>query len=516
VHGVGEAARFYFGKPVADLGVSESALLAAIIQSPNGIAPHRAPEAARRRRDLVLGLMQDQGHLDADALAAALAEPLGLAAITPEPREARYFLDALRRQLPDFYDADLLASEGLRIYSTLDLRLQKLAASALHEGLVDLEKRFPRLVRGGPEKALQGCLVALRPQTGEVLALVGGRSYGESQFDRCTQARRQAGSVFKPMVYAAALEPREDGPALTLADRLEDAPLRVRTPSGPWEPANFDREFHGSVSVREALEGSLNVATARLGQQVGIERVVDLAHRLGVASPLPEVPSVAIGSADVTPIELSRAYATLANGGIRPEIRTFEDVVDHEAHTLERQAVRFERVLDAGTAFLVSSLLQGVVERGTGQGVRAAGITGPVAAKTGTSNDERDAWFVGFTPELVVVVWVGFDDSRSTGLPASQLALPVWARFVRDATGGHVRGAFLPPPEVVSVEVDPLTGARALAGCPARQAEWFLAGTEPLRVCPPGAFLPEDGSEVPRRLLEKLFDAWFGDDGGEL
>jgi penicillin-binding protein 1B len=178
--------------------------------------------------------------------------------------------------------------------------------------------------------------------------------------------------------------------------------------------------------------------------------------------------------------------------------------------------VRFERVLDAGTAFLVTSLLEGVVERGTGQGVRAAGIRGPVAAKTGTSNDERDAWFVGFTPELVVVVWIGFDDSRSTGLPASQLALPVWVRFVREATGGQVRGAFLPPPEVVSVAVDPVSGARALAGCPARQAEWFLAGTEPLRVCPPGALFPEDGVEAPRRLLERLFDTWFGDDGGEL
>jgi penicillin-binding protein 1B len=190
--------------------------------------------------------------------------------------------------------------------------------------------------------------------------------------------------------------------------------------------------------------------------------------------------------------------------------------VDRDSHTLERQPVRFERVLDAGTAFLVTSLLEGVVERGTGQGVRAAGITGPVAAKTGTSNDERDAWFVGFTPELAVVVWIGFDDSRSTGLPASQLALPVWARFVREATGGRVRGAFLPPPEVVSVEVDPLTGARALAGCPAHQPEWFLQGTEPTRVCPSGAFFDGDGREAPRRLLEKLFDAWFGDDGDEL
>jgi penicillin-binding protein 1B len=513
VHGVGEATRFYFGKSVQQIGIAEAALLAAIIQSPNGMSPYRASEAALRRRNLVLALMRRQERLDAEAYAEAVEEPLGLASVTPEPRDARYFLDSLQRQLPDYYDAELLTSEGIRIYSTLDLRLQRMAAAALREGLEALSEAYPSLHSDDPAQVLQGCLVALRPQTGEVLALVGGRSYSESQFDRCTQARRQAGSVFKPFVYVAALEPRPGGPLLTLAGRLDDEPLRVATPSGDWQPVNYDHEFHGSVSVREAIERSLNVATARLGQEVGVERVADVAERLGIDSRMPRVPSLALGAADVAPIEVARAYATLAGGGVRPQIRTFEDLVDPAGRTLERQSVRFERVLDPGTAFLITSLLEGVVEHGTGRGVRAAGLSGPIAGKTGTTSDDHDAWFAGFTPELVVVVWVGFDQPRSTGLTGSRAALPIWARFVREATGGQVRGAFLPPAGVVRVEVDPVSGARALWGCPRRQVEWFLEGSEPVEVCPRDVYVDRNGQprRARRRVIDRIFDAWFGD-----
>jgi penicillin-binding protein 1B len=530
IHGVGEAAHLYFGKSVRDLTIAESALLAAIIRSPNGLSPHRESAAATERRDLVLRLMLEQGRVDDASYAAAVAEPLRVARVTPEPREARYFLDALRRQLPDFYDAEMLVSQGLEIYSTLDIRLQLAAARAVREELAALEERHPRLRAEGPAR-LQACVVALRPQTGEVLALVGGRSYAESQFDRCSQARRQAGSAFKPFVLAAALERDGHGPVITLASTLDDTPFQVDTPSGPWRPVNFDREFHGAVPVREAMERSLNVPLARLAQRVGIERVAEAARRMGIESPLPAVPSLALGAADVTPLELARAYATLANGGIRPQIRTFEDVVDPAGHTVERQPIGFERVIDAGTAFLVTSVLEGVVERGTARAVRAAGIVGPLAGKTGTTDDERDAWFVGFSPELVAAVWIGFDEPRSLGLPSTQIALPLWIRFVREATGGRVRGAFLPPGDVEELEVHPRTGALALAGCPERRAEYFLLGTEPAQVCPAWA-VRDDGRWPPRGeagrpgergeprrrpperglpgLIERLFDAWLG------
>jgi len=500
VHGVGEASRLYFGKDARELSPAEAALLAATINNPNGRSPFRFPEEARARRDLVLEMMGAQGRLEPALVAAAQSEPLGLAPLTPEPREARYFLDYLQRQLPEFYAADALTSEGLRIYSTLDLQLQRLAARAIREGLEQLERDFPRLARG-PQR-LEACLVALRPQTGEVLALVGGRDYGRSQFDRCTQARRPVGSAFKPFVYAAALEPIVGGPAITLASWLDDSPLRVATPSGPWQPDNFDHTFHGRVPVGEALALSLNAATARLGQQVGVERIADVARRLGIESPLPAVPSLALGAADVAPLELALAYATLANGGVRPGLRAFEDVVDAEGARVERQPIRGERVLDPGTAFLVTQLLAGVVDRGTGRPARAAGLRGPLAGKTGTTNDEYDTWFAGYTPDLAVVVWVGFDAPRSLGLAASRVALPIWARFVRDATGGEIAGRFEAPREVELVDVDPETGALALAGCPRHQPTWFVRGTAPRETCP--------GFEVAFPGVDDARRAWGG------
>jgi penicillin-binding protein 1B len=509
IHGVGEASRVFFGKPARELDVPEAALIAAVIHSPNGTSPYRDPEAARERRDLVLSLMAEQGRIDQATQEAAKAEPLRLASITPDEGDARFFLDALRRQLPEVYDHEHLVSEGLKIYSTLDLRLQRISARALREGIEAVEKRFKRLADRPPDQRLQGCVVVLRPQTGEVLALVGGREYGQSQFDRCTQARRQGGSLFKPFVYVAALEERGGAPAqITLASRISDDPLTVRVAgSPPWSPQNYDDEFHGVVGVREALEKSMNVATARLAQEVGIEHVVDVARRLGVESPLPLVASLALGSADVTPLEMARAYATIANGGVRPEIRTFEDLVGPEGLTLERRDIGFERVIDAGTAYLATSLMQGVVDRGTAASIRRNGITGPIAGKTGTTNKEVDAWFIGFTPDLVIAIWVGFDTPQPTGLTGGQVAVPVFTSIVREAIGSSVGGAFLPPPEVVEAE-DCATGVR----------EFFRAGTD--RGCarldqiaapreedrPVTTPTPPRTAEEPRRKRRGFFD----------
>ncbi len=505
VHGVGEAARLYFGKSATDLSVAESALIAAIIQSPNGISPHRRPERATARRDLVLELMHEQGHIDDRELSRAVAEPLRVAAVSPESGEVRYFLDALSQQLPEVYDEAVLASEGLRIYSTLDPRMQRAAARALRAGLERVEGRVSDDVES--RDRLQGCLLALRPQTGEVLALVGGRDYGASQFNRCTQARRQVGSVFKPFVYVAALDPTS-GPAATLASQLEDAPLVVDTPAGTWSPENYDHSFRGVVSLREAIERSLNVPAARLAQHVGVDRIITMAHALGISSPLPRVPSLALGTAEVSPIEIARAYATLANGGRRPTPRTFVDVVEaggmaHENRPLEGSV----SVLDPATAYLAVSLLEGVVDRGTAARVRASGLTGPIAGKTGTTDEEYDLWFVGFTPELVAVVWLGYDEPRSIGRPSSYGALPIWTDFMKEVVGSRVRGAFRRPAGIEEVEIDPLSGARALRGCPQHRRELFVRGTAPVETCPPGAAV-RDRDRRPgffRRTLKGLF-----------
>jgi penicillin-binding protein 1B len=485
IHGIGEASRVFYGKSAESLTAAEAGLLAAIIQSPNGISPYRNPERATRRRNLVLDLMRDQGRLDDATHAEAREEPLRLASKTADSGDARYFLDLLRRELSESYPAEDLSQEGLRIYSTLDGRLQTLAAQALSDGIASIEKQRPKLAEG--KGKLQGCLIALRPRTGELLALVGGRDYQLSQFDRCTQARRQAGSVFKPFVFIAGLEPGVAGPTITLASRLDDSPLEISTPSGPWRPRNFDGEFHDEVSVREALERSFNVAAARLAQQVGLRNIVDVAQRMGIESDLPRVPSLALGTAELSPLEVARAYATIASGGVRPQIQSVEDLVDGEGAVVDRRQLRFEQVLDPGTAYLATSLLEGVADRGTAAQVRAGGLRGPIGAKTGTTDKERDLWFVGFTPDLVAAVWIGFDEPRSVGISSSQGALPIWRSFVESATGGVVRGAFPRPPRVERVAIHPGTGALALPGCPERRDEYFLPGTLPEEICPSAA-----------------------------
>lgn len=506
IHGVGEAARFFFGKRVADLAVDESALIAAVIASPNALSPHRHPERAKKRRDLVLDLMESQGRISPELAERARARPISLAAVTLESGHDRYFLDALAKQLPEVYDPSLLTVEGLRIYSTLDPIVQRAAVLSLQAGLEALEARLAPAEaagEGAPEGAerplLQGCLLAMRPQTGEILALVGGRDYARSQFDRCTMARRQAGSAFKPVLYAAALSP-QSGPLVTLASRLEDEPLLIETPDGPWEPVNYDKRFRGPVTVREALERSLNVPAARLGQAVGVGRIVEMARRLGIESDLPPVPSLALGTAEVSPLEMAVVYATFANGGLRPTPRSFIGLLDDRGVGQEQWPLEgAQRVLDPGTAFLTTSLLEGVVDRGTAAGLRARGLKGPLAGKTGTTDEEYDLWFVGFTPELVAVVWVGFDEPRAIGVPSSRGALPIWADFVSRVTGERVRGAFVRPSGVERIEIEPETGARALRGCPSRRVEYFLEGTGPERTCP-------DRPDAGRRgFLERLF-----------
>jgi penicillin-binding protein 1B len=483
IHGVGEAASFYFGKRAQDLTTAESALLAAIVQSPNRISPHRHRERALERRNLVLSLMHEQGRLDREEYEQAVREPIRVAAVTPEVGESRYFLDVLRRQLPEVYDRDVLAVEGLEIYSTLDPKLQRMAVRALVRGLERLEQSYPELQSDDPAQRLQGCLIAMRPQTGEVLALVGGRDYGQSQFDRCTMARRQAGSAFKPFAYIAGLEATRDRrPAITPASLLDDTPLEVETNAGIWEPGNYDLEFRGPVTVRHALEHSLNIPAVRLGMKIGVDRIADVATRLGISSDLPRVPSLPLGTAEVAPIEMARAYSTIVNGGIRPSPHTFEDVVAGGA-TLERRKLRFERVLDEGVAYLAISLLQGVVEHGTGVRVRGMGLRGAIGGKTGTTDDEYDLWFVGFTPELVAVVWVGYDEPRTIGVQSSWGALPIWADFMLGAVGTQVRGSFLRPPTVSEQQINPDTGALAMVGCPKRKTEYFLRGTEPTEIC---------------------------------
>ena len=470
LHGVGSGAQFYFGKDVSRLGLGESALVAGLIRGPSLYSPIRHPDRARRRRDLVLSLLRDRGVISRDLRDAAAARPLGLGKRHRHPRTGQYFLEYVAERMSHTPDTHPVGRREWSVFTTLDLGLQLAADSAVRVGLSDLEARAGYLTAGN--RALQAALVALDPRTGEILAMVGGRDFGTSQFNRAVHAHRQPGSAFKPLVALAALEPNG---GFTLATMIEDAPLAVETSGGLWRPANYDGRFRGRVSVREAIERSLNVPFARIGQSVGAERIAATAHRLGIESPLHAVPSLALGASEVTPLEMARAFGVLAAGGVRAESISILGILGADTGTVSRARLRAERVAGAEETYLVTSALQGVVERGTGRGVRRRGYRGVLAAKSGTTNDYRDAWFVGYTPTLAIAVWVGFDDGRSIGLPGSRAALPIFTGFLKAATVGEERSRF-PVPDGIELAV--MSVDRDRWGCRGRR-EVFLRGTVP-------------------------------------
>ena len=490
VHGVGAASRHYFGQDVRDLSLHQAALLAALVRGPSRYSPTREPELARKRRDLVLRRMVEVGFIDAARFETAQASGLDLRPDLPTPRSTAYFVDHVRQALEAEHDVATLEGGGLRVHTTLDWRLQQLAEQAVSAGLEDLEERAPKLMRRDPPA--QSALLALAPGSGDILAMVGGRDYGASQFNRSTQARRQPGSVFKAVVALAALDP--PNPTFTLASTVTDHPILIPAPEPlpgeeqeeDWQPLNHDEEFRGDVTVREALEESLNIPMVRIGQEVGLQRVIDTARLLGIRGRLRPVPSLALGTFEVSLLSMTRAYGVLAAGGVRTLPRSWTRVTSSDGEPLARQQRRRKRVFGQEEIFLVTSALQGAVDRGTGKSVRALGYRGPLAGKTGSSDDYRDGWFVGYTPELVAGVWVGFDDEGSLGLPGARTALPIFTRFLKSALGSRGAASFATPPGVVHDTVMARSGGNLEAedvGDCREVSDWFLAGTKPSGGC---------------------------------
>jgi penicillin-binding protein 1B len=502
IHGMGEAALHFFGKDARDLTLAESALLAGIIQGPSLLSPRRHPERARERRDLVLAVMLETGAIDAPAYEAARASALGVVDAPPGGNPAPYFVEHVRRELSAAYGEQLLQSEGLAVFTTLDPELQRAANRAVERQILRLEAGQRELLRPGAR--LQAAVLALAPRTGEILALVGGRDFQESQFDRATQARRQPGSVFKPVVALAAFT-HPGLPRFTPATRLEDAPLRVELPGGDWTPENYDGAFRGEVSLRQAFEQSLNVPVARLGLAIGAQQIVDTARRMGVTSSLRPLPSLALGSFELTLLEATTAYAVLAADGVVPVARAYTEVLHPDGRVLEVREREFERAFDPAATYLVTSLLVGAVDRGTARALRELGFEGDVAGKTGTSSDTRDAWFIGFTPDVAIGVWVGFDDGQSLGLSGATAALPIFADVLEAARGKSAGAPFPRPPGVIDAQIDPRTGLLAGLACPG-ESEIFLAGTAPASDCSGRApAAPDDGPGLFERVR-----GWFG------
>ena len=479
VRGVGAAALVYFGKEVHQLTLAEAALIAGMIRGPNSYSPANNPERARERRDVVLTRLRDLGRISEADYRRARKEPVrARAAPAASGLVAPYFVDYVRAELERNPDLDLGDQHGVRVYTTLDPVLQRLAESAVVKGMDRLETARPRLRRRGPEERLQAAMVVLDPVTGQVRALVGGRDYRSSQYNRAVLARRQPGSAFKPFVYLTALAPRkEGGPAFTAASLIEDAPITLMVDGKPWTPKNYDDRYEGAVTVRRALEGSLNTAAVRLTQAVGPAAVVETAALLGME--LKPVPAVALGVFEITPLQLARAYLPLVNSGLASAGGVVEAVADEGGRALWSASRESRPVIGAAEAYLVTSLLEGVINAGTGAAARAVGVPGAVAGKTGTTNDGRDAWFVGYSPNLLALVWVGFDDGTAAGLSGSEGALPIWSEFMRQALEIYPGGAFAEPTGVTRVKVDVTTGRRATTFCPHVATEVFLTGTEP-------------------------------------
>jgi len=479
VRGVGAAARVYFRKEIHQLTPAEAALLAGMVRAPNSYSPVVNPERARARRDIVLARMRELGTLSAADWEAARAQPVRVppAATTAPP--APYFIDYVRLELEQRF-GDVGETAGASVFTTLDLALQRFAEAAVVRGLDRLETRVPRLRRDDPARRLQAAFVALDATTGEIRALVGGRDYQASQFNRAALARRQPGSAFKPFVYLAALRSRGGPPALTAASIVEDAPLTLTVGRDTWSPRNYNDQYEGRVTVRRALEQSLNAATIRVAESVGLPAVVETARALGFAGELAPVPAAALGTFEATPLEMARSYLPFANGGVRPNgAVAVRAVRDRDGALDPVDAAEPVAVITPAEAYLVTSLLEGVIASGTGASARALGVSGAIAGKTGTTNDGRDAWFIGYAPRLLAVVWVGFDGGDAHGLSGAEAALPIWADFMRQALDAYPQPAFTVPTGIAFAEVDLTNGQLANRFCPRIARETFLIGTEP-------------------------------------
>jgi penicillin-binding protein 1B len=494
IRGFGEAARAYFGKDVRDLSLAEAAFLAGIARAPNRYSSaERHLDRANEARDRVLTQMVENGQASAEAAATAKKAAWHILSGTLETSAAPYFVDMVKDHLLErITEADLVA-QSYRIYTTLDTDLQRSAAEAIDAGLREIDKQLARRYErwrlqqkktGEPAPLAQVALVALDPHTGEIKALIGGRNYGLSQLNRAL-ARRQPGSAFKPFVYAAAFKNAVDGlePIITPVTTVVDEPTTFRFDDKEYTPNNYGEQFYGTVTLREAMKRSLNVATVKVAEMVGYDCVVDMARQLGLDPKIQATPAVALGAYEMTPLDVAAGYTVFANGGERAEAMFIRSVVSAEGVSLERNRPLTRPALDPRVAYMVTNLLEEVVNHGTAAGVRARGFTAPAGGKTGTSHD---GWFAGFTSNLLCVVWVGFDDNRELGLAGSASAAPIWAEFMKRATALPAyrnTEAFEPPPGVITALIDPETLQLATPQCPAPRDEVFIEGTEPKEFC---------------------------------
>ncbi len=514
LYGVEEAARAYFGKPVGKVNVAEAATLVGLVKNPEGYNPRKHPLRTVKRRNVVLDVMAREGVITPEEAQRAKAQPLRLAPRLEAAGAAPYFIAAIRDELRERFgeDADV---RGLRVYTGLDPVMQKAAQAALLAQIKDIEAgKYGKWKHPVPDSAgklppaqgsgspyLQGMVVALDINTGEVRALVGGRDFTHSSYNRAIDARRQPGSAFKPFVYAAAIQQ-----GLTLNQRVETTPISLQGANAAWRPDDLVADSITQLSVREAFAKSSNYAAVRIGDWVGPQAVIQMARAAGVNTRIPPYPSIFLGSAEVQPIEFVAAIGAFGNGGKRIKPRFITKVTDARGKVLYESRDAQDWTINAGVAYLTLSLMTDVVDRGTAASIRRRGFWLPAAGKTGTTNDSKDVWFVGMTPDVVAGVWLGFDQPKTITPSASggQMAAPVWAEFMKAAYERMPNpGGWSPPSNLVAVPIDSESGGMATNNCPPESVriEYFLPGTEPTAYCD----LHRSGAE---RAIDKVIEGF--------
>lgn len=484
IRGFAEASQAYFGKDIRELTLPEAALLAGMNQQPSATNPFLYPDHALKRRNIILGMMRENGYITDRAYAEASASPLKVTRGTSGANESAYFIDLINEELEKQFSEHDFSGSAYRIYTTLDTELQKDATEAVRIGMAEVDKILERRKKKNAGGA-QVALVALDPQTGEVRALVGGRNYGASQLNR-SLAKRQPGSIFKPFVYAVAMNTGLQNGAATVftpSSTIVDEPTTFWYDGKPYEPTNYHQASYGSVTLRQALSRSMNIPTVKLAQMVGYGNVASLARQAGMGNAR-GTPSAALGSYEVTPIEASGAYTVFANHGQFSKPYWIQSIRDSSGQSQFVGKPIHKQVLDSRVNYLMVNMMEEVVRSGTGAAIRTRGFGLPAAGKTGTS--DHDGWFAGFTTKLVCVVWVGFDDNSPLDLEGAQSALPIWTEFMKRAHNHReYRGVsyFNAPDGIVSVSLDPASGQLSTEGCPTKITEVFITGSQPLETC---------------------------------
>jgi len=478
-YGLESAAQTYFGKTTHSLDLAECALLAGLPRSPKYYSPFYSPENARNRRAYVLSRMAAMRIITKEQAETAKTAPLPDRPVlmTKGPAPAPYFIEFIRQKIEEQFGSGILYSGGLNIHTSINRQFQSCAEEAVRSGLVAIESR--RKKHEDLRPLLQAALIAIEPSTGRIRAMVGGRDFNQSQFNRAWQALRQPGSAFKPIIYAVALER-----GLSAIDILDDSPLTIKLDrQNNWTPENFSKTYQGPVTMRKALAQSLNVPTVRLLEKIGLDETIRYSRKFGIKSPLGHYFSLALGSSDVTLLDLTSAYSVFANHGVHLEPTAVLSVTDASGRVLSANHAMPEQVITPETAYLMTHLLKGVIEHGTGWKARDLGR--PAAGKTGTTNEYRDAWFIGYTPSLVAGVWVGYDDQRSIGQheTGAKAALPIWKEFMKKAYADREAEDFAVPEDIIFKRIDPRTGLLSTDACAHSIREAFLPGTDPRKYC---------------------------------